>query len=175
MKSSEKFRLENEVHVDKFEIGTPQKGEQGRSKSKKKVRVIIALEYRNGSVVRGYAKVIDNYSSKSLKPIFEVHIKKDAKVVTDGWSGYKPMVNNYPNLKQRLSNKAENFTMLHLQIRNFKNWLRGVHSYCSKMNINKYFYSLYRLNFISSLFFKLIERMTLHLPTTYKSITKNVA
>ena len=36
MKSSEKFPLENEVHVAEFEIGTPQKCEQGRRKSKKK-------------------------------------------------------------------------------------------------------------------------------------------
>jgi len=27
MKSSEQFPLEGEVHVDEFEIGTPQKGE----------------------------------------------------------------------------------------------------------------------------------------------------
>jgi hypothetical protein len=29
--------------VDEFEIGTPQKGEQGRSKSEKKIRIVIAL------------------------------------------------------------------------------------------------------------------------------------
>ena len=29
---------EDEIHVDEFEIGTPQKGEQGRSKSDKKMR-----------------------------------------------------------------------------------------------------------------------------------------
>lgn len=30
MLSSEQYPLEDEVHVDEFEIGTPQKGEQGR-------------------------------------------------------------------------------------------------------------------------------------------------
>jgi hypothetical protein len=35
MKRSEKFPLENEVHVDEFEIGTPQKGEQGSVSSPK--------------------------------------------------------------------------------------------------------------------------------------------
>ena len=43
MKSSEEFLLEKEVYVDESEIGTPQKGEQGRSKSENKVRVVIAL------------------------------------------------------------------------------------------------------------------------------------
>ena len=60
MKSSEQFPLEKEVHVDEFEIGTPQKGEQGRSKSEKKIRIVIALEYRDGKPGRGYAKVIDD-------------------------------------------------------------------------------------------------------------------
>ena len=69
MKSSEQFPLEDEVHVDEFEIGTPQAGEQGRSKSAKKVRIVIAFEHRNGKSGRGYAKVIEDYSSESLKPI----------------------------------------------------------------------------------------------------------
>jgi hypothetical protein len=44
--------------VDEFEISTPQKGEQGRSKSAHKTRVVIALEYRNGKAGRGYVKII---------------------------------------------------------------------------------------------------------------------
>ena len=115
-----KFPLENEVHVDEFEIGTPQKGEQGRSKSENKIRVVIALEYRDGKSGRGYAKVIEDYSSKSLKNIFDAHISKDAKIITDGWSGYKPLMKKYPHFEQKLSNKGQNFKMLHIQIRNFK-------------------------------------------------------
>ena len=77
--------------VDEFEIGTPQKGEQGRSKSAKKMRVVIAFEYRNGKSGRGYAKIISDYSAESLRPIFETHISKNASVLADGWSGYKPL------------------------------------------------------------------------------------
>ena len=40
MKSSGNYPLEGNVHVDEFEIGTPKKGEQGRSVSKKKMRVV---------------------------------------------------------------------------------------------------------------------------------------
>ncbi len=36
MQSSDQFPLERDVHVDEFEIGTPQKREQGRSKVKKR-------------------------------------------------------------------------------------------------------------------------------------------
>jgi len=177
MKSSEKHPLENEVHVDEFEIGTPQKGEQGRSKSEKKIRIVIALEHRNGKPGRGYAKVIEDYSSKSLGVIFNTHIKSDAKITTDGWSGYKPLIKKYPEFEQKLSDKGQNFKMLHIQIRNFKNWLRGVHSYCNKEYINQYiqeyFFRFNRLNFRGSILEKLLARMIATKPTTYKSIKYN--
>jgi hypothetical protein len=151
MKSSEQFPLEDEVHVDEFEIGTPQKGEQGRSKSEKKIRIVIALEYRNGKPCRCYAKVINDYSSKSLKTIFDVHIHNEAKITTDGWSGYAPIKKIYPHFEQKSSNNGQNFKMLYIQIRNFKNWLRGIYLYCDEAYINQYiqeyFYRFNRLNF----------------------------
>lgn len=177
MKSSEKFPLEEEVHVDEFEIGTPQKGEQGRSKSEKKIRVIIALEYRNGKPGRGYAKKIKDYSAKSLKSIFETHVSEDAKIVTDGWKGYVPLKKSHPHFEQRLSNKGENFKMLHIQIRNFKNWLRGMHSYCHESNINQYiqeyFFRFNRLNFRATILEKTLIRMIECQPIAYKSIKYN--
>jgi len=174
MKSSEQYPLENEVHVDEFEIGTPQAGEQGRSKSDKKVRVVIAFEHRNGKSGRDYAKIIQDYSAASLKPIFDTHIKNDAKVLADGWSGYAPLKEDYPNLKQTLSDKGKNFKMLHIQIRNFKNWLRGVHSYCNKEYLQKYideyFFRFNRRNHRTSILDKIIERCVLNQPVTLKQI-----
>ena len=178
MKSSEQFPLEDEIHVDEFEIGTPQKGEQGRSKSEKKIRIVIALEYRNGKPGRGYAKVIEDYSAKSLKTIFDVHIDHEAKITTDGWTGYTPLKKAYPHFEQKLSDKGRYFKMLHIQIRNFKNWLRGVHSYCHKSYINQYiqeyFFRFNLLNFRTTILEKLLNRIIAHPPITYKSIKCNV-
>lgn len=174
MKSSEQYPLEDQVHVDEFEIGTPQSGEKGRSKSEKKVRVVIAIEHRDGKSGRGYAKVIEDYSTASLKPIFESHIKNDAHVLADGWNGYKPLKEHYPNLKQILSEKGRNFKMLHIQIRNFKNWLRGVHSYCNREYLQKYideyFFRFNRRNHRKSILDKIIERCVEHQPVTIKQI-----
>lgn len=113
MESSQSYSLEGEVHVDEFEIGTPKEGEQGRSKSESKVRLVVAVEIREGKAGRAYAKVIDDFSTKSLKPIFEEHISKEAKVVTDKWASYKPLKEDYPELKHILSNKRTNFPVLH--------------------------------------------------------------
>ena len=177
MSSSEKYPLEKEVHVDEFEIGTPKKGEHGRSKSEKKVRIVIAFEYRNGQSGRGYAKVIEDYSTASLKPLFDTHIKSDAKILADGWAGYKPLKEEYPNLKQILSDHGKNFKMLHIQIRNFKNWLRGVHSYCNKeylqKYINEYFFRFNRRNYRASILDKIIQRCVLSKPINLKLIKTN--
>jgi len=174
MESSEQHPLEDEVHVDEFEIGTPQAGEQGRSKSDKKVRIVIAFEHRDGKSGRGYAKVIEDYSSESLKPLFDTHIKKDAFVLADGWSGYKPLKEDYSNLRQILSEKGKNFKMLHIQIRNFKNWLRGVHSYCNKEYLQKYideyFFRFNRRNHRTTILDKIIERFANHKPMTNKEL-----
>jgi len=162
MESSGNHPLEEEVHVDEFEIGTPKQGQQGRAHSETKMRVVIAIEHREGKSGRGYAKVIQDYSSESLKPIFDQHIDKQAYVLADGWSGYQPIKEGFPNLSQILSNKGKNFKMLHIQIRNFKNWLRGVHSYCGRENLQKYideyFYRFNRRNHRASILDKLIER-----------------
>jgi naphthoate synthase len=54
--------------------------------------------------------------------------------------------------------------MLHIQIRNFKNWLRGVHSYCSKETINQYieeyFFRFNRMNFSDSILDKPKNELT---------------
>jgi hypothetical protein len=54
-----------------------------QSKSDKKMRIVIAFEHREGKSGRGYAKVIEDYSTKSLKPLFDTHIKNDASILAD--------------------------------------------------------------------------------------------
>lgn len=102
MESSQNHPLEEEVNVDEFEIGTPKKDEQGRAHSKGKVRVVLAVEYRQGKSGRTYVKVLDNFSNASIWPIFDQHINTSAHVVIDGWSAYKAFRSEYKNLKQEL-------------------------------------------------------------------------
>lgn len=47
-------------------------------KSKKKMRVVVALEERDGKSGRGYAREIEDYSNESLKPLFDTHRKEHA-------------------------------------------------------------------------------------------------
>ncbi|MGK0315110.1 MAG: hypothetical protein ACI86M_001338 [Saprospiraceae bacterium] len=101
-------------------------------------------------------------------------IKEDAYVVADCWPGYTPLKEGYPNLKQKLSNKGQNFKMLHIQIRNFKNCLKGVHSYCNKEYLQKYideyFFRYNRRNHRASILDKIIHPCAAHPPLTYAMI-----
>ena len=76
--------------------------------------------------------------------------------------------------KKFLSDKGKKFKMLHIQIRNFKNWIRGVHSYCNKEYLQKYideyFFRFNRRNHRKSILDKILERSALHQPVTIRQI-----
>jgi hypothetical protein len=104
------------------------------------------------------------------------YIKNDAKVLADGWTGYMPLRNDYPGMRQTLSDKGKNFKMLHIQIRNFKNWLRGLHSWCDREYLQKYideyFFRYNRRNHRGSILDKIIGRCMSHGhgPLSFKQI-----
>lgn len=174
LKSSGKNPLTKQVHVDEFEVGTPKKGKQGRAATGEKVRIVIALEVRGKKIGNAYAQVIKDFSCKSLKIIFDQHIDTDADIKTDGWSGYSPLKRIYSRLTQQKSESGANFPQIHFQIRNFKNWMRGVHSFCDSQNmqdyINEYFYRFNRKAFRTSIIDNLFDRILLAKSLTYNQL-----
>ena len=60
----------------------------------------MLLSIERASQVEGDAKVIEDYSAKSLKPLFDRHIKNDASILAHGWRGYSPLKEEYPDLKK---------------------------------------------------------------------------
>ena len=139
MKGSKKNPLTGTIHVDEFEVGGPQEKQQGRSKSDEKSRFTIALEVLdNGCSGRMYVQTIEDFSAEELGKIFEKHIDQKAKIITDKWTGYIPLIEKFPNLIQKKSDRGRNFPEIHIQIRNIKTWIRGIHSWCSKQHIQSY-------------------------------------
>jgi len=163
MESSKKYPLEGLVHVDEFVVGGQEKGAPGRSYKTNKAKVIIALELNEKrKVKRAYAKVIDDYSSKSFTPLFEQHISQSAKVVTDKWSGYNPLKKEY-DIEQIPSNNGRNFKEMHIIIHKIKSWLRTIHAPVSKQHmenyLNEYCYRLNRSQAKRTIFHNNISRM----------------
>lgn len=137
MKSSKKWLLDGEVHVDEFFIGGAEEQKRGRSKGKKNL-LLLALEKVDNVVGRAYAQVIESASSDQLSPFFNDYISKEAKIKTDEWRGYLPLKVDFKNLEQMPSENGKNFLDLHIHIINLKGWLRGIHHYCSKKQLQGY-------------------------------------
>jgi len=163
MKSSEKHPMDGDVHVDEFVLGGKENGKVGRSYNSKKKKTVCAVQLtKEGKVKRMYAILINDFSSKSLKEIFNKHIDESAKITTDLWRGYNPIANDY-NLTQIPSNKGLNFKALHTMIHQIKSWIRTTYSWVSNFNINRYYDEFcYRINRSQSkdtVFNNLIVRM----------------
>lgn len=174
MESSKKYPLEDLVHVDEFTVGGKEDGKQGRSYDSKKKKAVIAVELTNKhQVKRVYIKSIDDYSCKSLTPIFEEHIGTSAKVFTDKWRGYEPLKETY-DITQVKSDNGKNFKKLHIIIHQVKSWIRTIPTHVSKEHIQKYFNEfVYRINRSQSkktIWHNTIMKMINHKPITQKQI-----
>lgn len=176
MKSSERYPLTGNVDVDEFLVGGPEEGKRGRSHGKKRL-ILIALErLAEDKFGRSYMKQINRSSTKEFRPFFNKYISKDANVRTDSWSAYTPLKDEYTKLEQIESDNGSNFRELHIQIMNFKGWLRGIHHHCSKTYmqgyLDEYCFRYNRRNSLSTIFHNLVERMVLGSPTLINSATE---
>jgi transposase-like protein len=163
MKSSENHPMQGEVHVDEFVVGGQEAGHTGRSYGGKKKKVVCAVELtEEGKVKRFYSLKIKDFSSKSLRPIFDKHIAKDAQVITDEWKGYRPIGKDY-SIKQIPSELGLNFKAIHTIIHQVKSWLRTTYSWVSKRHIDRYMsefsYRINRSQNKETIFHNLISRM----------------
>jgi transposase-like protein len=163
MKSSENHPMIDRVEVDEFVVGGEEEGKVGRSYDSKKKKAVTALELTSeGKVKRMYIKLIDDFSAKELRPIFDQHIDKSAKVTTDLWRGYRPIMKDY-KIDQIPSGKGKNFKILHHMIHQVKSWIRTTYSYVSESHIQRYFdefcFRLNRSRSKKTIFHNLIARM----------------
>ena len=163
MKSSENHPITGIVHVDEFVVGGKEDGKPGRSYDAKKKKVVCAVELtKEGKVKRFYSLKIENFSSKSLKRIFDKHIALEAKVTTDEWRGYGPIAKEY-TIEQIPSDNGKNFKALHTMIHQVKSWIRTTYSWVSEFNIDRYLSEFsFRINRSQSkntIFNNLIKRM----------------
>ena len=163
MKSSGNHPMAGNVHIDEFVVGGKEDGKVGRSYHSKKKKVVCAVELTDeGKVKRMYSMKIKDYSAKELKRLFEAHISKEAKVTTDCWRGYRPLMKEY-DIEQLESMGGTNFKALHTMIHQVKSWIRTTYSWVSHAHIDKYFNEFcYRINRSQSktnIFNNLIGRM----------------
>lgn len=175
MESSKKHPMKGDVQVDEFVIGGKETGKQGRSYDTKKVKVVCAVELtEEGKIKRGYAKVIDDYSAKSIQPIFDDHISKEAKIKTDKWTAYTRIAKEYQNITQEKSEPTSNFKQIHTIIQQVKSGIRTIQTHVNKFHLQRYldeyFYRLNRSIYKETIFDNLIRRMMNHVWIGWNSI-----
>ena len=94
------------------------------------------------------------------------HISKTAQVTTDEWKGYKPIKDF--NITQISSNDGKNFPTLHKVIHQVKSWIRGIYSWLSEFNIDRYLaeysFRINRSQNKDTIFNKLMKRVVEHSP-----------
>jgi transposase-like protein len=163
MKSSESQPMDGQVHIDEFVVGGKENNKPGRSYNTKKKKTVCALQLtQEGKVKRFYALKIKDFSSNSLRVIFEKHVSKSAKITTDQWRGYRPIAKEY-DISQIPSNQGLNFKAMHTMIHQVKSWIRTTYSWVSEKHIDRYLNEFcYRINRSQSketVFNNLITRM----------------
>jgi transposase-like protein len=172
MESSGKHPLEGDVEVDEFVVGQQEEGTRGRGNKRKKL-VVLAIERKGKGVSRMYARHIKDGSHASLSPFLKDTVSPGAAILTDGWAGYKPSLNDFPAMKQILSGeKGGNFPFVHRVIMGFKAWLRGIHSHAELLQgyLDEYCFRFNRSFMKKETFNNLMAKLIRHDPCPYKMI-----
>ena len=175
MASSSQFPLTGSCEVDEALFGGKSSGKRGRGALKKKKVSVLIEKAKKGGISRAYAMSIPDFSTKSLRAIFERHIEKSAQIInTDKWRGYSSLGQEW-NIVQTKSNPGENFNLIHRFIQQLKGWIRGIHHHASARHIqgylDEYCFRFNRHGSKDTRFNNLINRMVRHRPVNYRLLT----
>lgn len=174
MGSSKKSPMNGLVQVDEFVYGGKENLKQGRSTDSKKKKIHGAVEItEKGKIKRVYFNKLKDFSSESLRVIFDDHISKSANILTDKWTGYKPLLSDF-NIEQKYSNKGGSMKQMHTIIHQLKSWLRSVYSWIHEDHLEKYLDEFsFRINrsiYKQTIFHSLISRMIKGKPIKYQQL-----
>ena len=173
MKSSENYPITGTAEVDETVFGEQEQGVKGRKNVNKKL-VVVGIEKKGKGVSRLYARVIPRADAKCLGSFMRDHIDPQAYVTTDQWTGYKPLVEEFKNMKRiPTGKKGDNFPELHRTIMMLKAWVRGMHHHVKDLQdyLDEYCYRFNRSFMKENIFDNLMLRMIKTSPCYVKNIS----
>jgi hypothetical protein len=173
MASRETSKISAEVQVKAFAYGWKEDFRPTKSRSPRRKKLLSAIEINNkGCIVQAHFKHINNYSYKELSSIFESHISNDAVVVTEKWSGFKPLESEY-NIVQKSGN-FQNFIQTNRVVHHMKTWLRSTYTWMHEHHMQRYLdefsFKMNRSIHKENIFDSLIRRMLTAKPLKYGDI-----
>jgi transposase-like protein/Zn ribbon nucleic-acid-binding protein len=119
----------DETYIGGIESGTGKKGRGAQTKT----LVVVATECIGKLIGRVRFKCIDSANSDTLLPFIEENIDSGSTIITDAWTGYKPLSKNKDyihEVKNIVGSDREAHELLphvHLVDSLLKRWLNGTH------------------------------------------------
>ncbi|WP_339903367.1 IS1595 family transposase [uncultured Cyclobacterium sp.] len=104
MESSQNFPMVENVEVDETYVGGQDDKALGRNEGKKKI-MVVSIERGSKGVARWYGRVVETASKVNLGGFMRDHIRSNAEVKNDYWSGYKGMEAHFPKMTREKSGK----------------------------------------------------------------------
>jgi len=180
------------VEVDETYIGGNESGsgKQGRG-AETKALVIVATECIGKQIGRVRFRCIESAEAENLIPFIRENVVQGSTIITDGWSGYKPLplkkegqVGGYIHEVKTISGSGsqahELLPHVHMVDSLLKRWLMGTHQ--GKISHKHLPYYLdefaFRFNrklstFRGKLFYRLIQQAVETDPVTYNDIVED--
>lgn len=181
-------KLSGVVEVDETLIGGTEsgKGRQGRG-AETKTLVVVAAECSGKQIGRVRFRCIESATSESLISFIQDNITGGSKVITDGWSGYKPLAQatgNYIHEMRPISGSGkkahELLPHVHMVDSLLKRWLDGTHQGKVSPKYLPYYLDefAFRFNrklstFRGKLFYRLIQQAVETEPIGFNKIVRN--
>jgi len=173
-------KLSGIVEVDECYIGGEEIGKHGRGADSKAL-VIVATELDGHKLGRIRMSIINNASKLSIHGFITENIELGSEIISDGWNGYKGLVEQGYSHTIYKQNEAEKDDELlphvHLIISLLKRWLLGTHQGAvERKHLQAYLDEyVFRFNRRTSskrglLFYRLLENAMVVSPTTYNEI-----
>jgi len=167
------------VEMDESFVGGRERGAKGRQ-TERKTLVAIAVDHTmKGGCRHAHMQLIPDASGPSLIAAAQQTIAPGSDILTDGWSGYKPLsIQGYRHHAWPLDSPEDASKVLpwvHIIISNFKRWILDTFHGISPKHLQAYLDEFcYRLNrrwHRSDLFRRILNRcLRFTAPVTYQQL-----
>jgi transposase-like protein len=182
-------RLTGTVEVDETYIGGEEPGLRGGRAKGKKALVGVAVEVKEP---RGYGRcrmaILTDASAASVHPFVTAHVEPGARVITDGWQGYRGL-EQLGYVHDRRSQRAARargedsgklLPAVHRVASLAKRWLLGTHQgstddahLASYLNEFVFRFNRRRSRSRGLVFYRVLELAVAHDPVRYRDLVVN--